>query len=110
MAVRPNEISCFVRRHRERMAVGALLLVALLLRLYQVDWDQGHLYHPDERYILMTTAGLSLSWPPNWSLLLSPQSTLYPHGFAYGSFPFYLLRLLAAFLISLSNLGSIFHA
>src|SRR5579883_337206 len=109
MAVRPNEISCFVRRHRERMAVGALLLVALALRVYQVDWDQGHLYHPDERYILMTTAGLSLSWPLNLSKLLSPQSTLDPHGFAYGSFSFYLLRLVAAILVGLSHLGTPFQ-
>lgn len=109
MAVRPKDVVNIARHRRESLAVGILLLVALVLRLYQVDWDQGHLYHPDERYILMTTAGLSLSWPPNWSVLLSPQSTLDPHGFAYGSFPFYLLRLLAAFLVSLSHLGGFFH-
>ena len=105
MAARPNDLANFVRRRREPLAVAALLLVALLLRVYQVDWDQGHLYHPDERYILMTTAGLSLSWPPDLGQLLSIKSTLDPHGFAYGTFSFYLLRLVAAILFGLSHLG-----
>ena len=30
-----------------------ILLVALGLRLYGIDWDQGHGYHPDERSIYM---------------------------------------------------------
>ncbi|MGH2459650.1 MAG: DUF2298 domain-containing protein, partial [Chloroflexota bacterium] len=110
MAVGPDAISSFIRRRREPLAVGALLLVALILRLYQVDWDHGHLYHPDERYILMTTASLSLSWPLNLAQLFSPQSTLDPHGFAYGSFSFYLLRLSAAILVGLSHLGGPFQS
>ena len=110
MAARPNEISSFIRRRREPLAVGALLLVALALRVYQVDWDQGHLYHPDERYILMTTASLSLSWPLSLPQLLSPQSSLDPHGFAYGSFSFYLLRLVAAILVGLSHVGAPFQS
>lgn len=109
MALRPSDIVSFIRRHREPFAVGCLLVVALALRVYQVNWDQGHLYHPDERYILMTTAALSLGWPPNFAQLLTPQSTLDPHGFAYGTFSFYLLRLLAFILVSLSHLGSPFH-
>ncbi|HVB97295.1 MAG TPA: glycosyltransferase family 39 protein, partial [Chloroflexota bacterium] len=109
MAARPNDVVSFVRRHREGLAVVGLLLVALGLRLYQVNWDDGHLYHPDERYILMTTAALSLSWPLNFNLLLSPQSTLDPHGFAYGTFSFYLLRLVAAILIWIGHLFPSFH-
>ncbi len=105
MATGPKDVVHRASRRRESLAVAALLLVALLLRLYQVDWDQGHLYHPDERYILMTTAGINLSWPLNWSQLLSPQSTLDPHGFAYGSFAFYLLRLIAALLVGLGHLA-----
>ncbi|HLG51456.1 MAG TPA: DUF2298 domain-containing protein [Chloroflexota bacterium] len=105
MAARPRDLARVIYRWREGLGLIALLLVGLGLRLYQVDWDQGHLYHPDERYILMTTAGLSLPWPPDWSLLLSPRSPLDPHGFAYGSFAFYLLRLLS---VLLTTLGSLF--
>lgn len=104
MAVRRGEIASVARRWRESLAVAVLLLVALALRVFQVDWDQGHLYHPDERYILMTTAGLNLPWPPDLAQLLTPQSPLDPHGFAYGSFSFYLLRLTGVILVAVGHL------
>jgi hypothetical protein len=31
------------------LLLAALLLTALLLRLYGIDWDDGHGFHPDER-------------------------------------------------------------
>src|SRR5690349_23142411 len=76
------------------LGLPILLLVALGLRLFGVDWDQGHLFHPDERYIIMTTEGIKLPFPVDLNLLLTPQSPLNPHGFAYGSFIFYQLRFL----------------
>ena len=72
------------------VALAALLAAALALRTYNLDWDRGHYFHPDERQILMVAEGLS--WPRDPALLLSPTSPLNPHFFAYGSFPIYLLR------------------
>jgi hypothetical protein len=77
-------------------ALSSLILTAAVfaggaLRLFNLDWDQGYLFHPDERMILMTIGGLNLPWPPNWDVLLSPASPLNPHFFAYGSLPLYLL-------------------
>ena len=40
----------------------AIVFVALGLRLYGIDWDQGHLFHPDERAILMRVG--ELRFPP----------------------------------------------
>ena len=37
-----------------RLTVLALLLIALALRLYNVNWDDFHHVHPDERFITMT--------------------------------------------------------
>src|SRR3954470_15886479 len=96
-----KEAGSFVRRHPNGFIVGAILLVALALRLYNVNWDDGHLFHPDERFILMTTSGLQIAWPLNLSQLLSPQSPLNPHSFNYGSLPFYLLRFAAFVLVAL---------
>ncbi len=111
MLFRGDDAAGLLRRRREALVVGALLLVGLALRVYQVDWDQGHLYHPDERFILMSTAAISLSWPPNLAQLLTPQSTLIPPNFSYsyGTFSFYLLRLVAAILSWLGGLVPSFH-
>src|SRR5437762_11186889 len=79
---------------RSRWLLPALLVVAFALRVFGVDWDQGHLFHPDERYIIMTTEGVRLPFPIDPGLLLSVDSPLNPHGFAYASFIYYQLHLL----------------
>jgi YYY domain-containing protein len=73
------------------------------LRLYGIDWDDGRLFHPDERHILMTANNIVLPLPPDWGLLLTPQSPLNPHFFAYGSFPFYMVKLASHFLAVLGG-------
>ncbi|KAA0250405.1 MAG: hypothetical protein EDX89_22810 [Acidobacteria bacterium] len=65
-----------------RRLVAALFLSALLTRLFGLDWDQGHSYHPDERRIAEAVVQISFS----------PLS-LDPRFFAYGSFPFYVTRI-----------------
>ena len=69
-------------------AKGSLLRTALLLfglalavRLFGLDWDQGHFYHPDERAI--AEAGTRITWKP---------LQLNPHFFPYGSLPIYVTR------------------
>ena len=83
---------------RKALAVTGLVLVlglAAFLRLYRVSWDRGYLFHPDERQILFVTDQVSLAWPQDPALLLTPQSPWNPKFFAYGSFPIYLLRACA---------------
>ena len=76
-------------------AVFALMALALALRLYGIDWDDGYAWtpHPDERAILGYAAQIS---PPPLSdlgvLLDADRSPLNPRWFPYGSFPLYLLR------------------
>ena len=55
------------------LILAAAMLAGGALRLFNLDWDQGYLFHPDERMILMTIGGLNLPWPLNWNVLLSPQ-------------------------------------
>lgn len=68
------------------------ILLAILIRFYGIDWDKGYHLHPDERMIIMVADRLTLPKPLNITNLLSPQSTLNPQFFAYGSFPIYLLK------------------
>jgi hypothetical protein len=77
---------------------GALLVILCLaayLRFTGLAWDAGYLFHPDERQILLVVSRLEP--PATLSELLSPSSSLNPRFFAYGSFPIYLLRVLAPF-------------
>ena len=75
------------RPPRFRLALAVLFAAALGLRLFGVNWDQGHFFHPDERRI--TGAILELSFSP---LNLDP-------GFhAYGSLPMLVTRATASLL------------
>ena len=81
--------------------LAALLLVGLTLRLYNLNWDENHHVHPDERHITMVAQQTRL--PDNLIDLLNPRRSPlnpywniaenHPQRFAYGSFPLYLLRL-----------------
>src|SRR5215470_19420174 len=69
-----------------------LFLFALSIRLYRVDWDQHHFYHPDERAVGFAVERLSFS-----------PLQLNPHFFAYGSLPLYVIKLAATVF------GALFH-
>jgi hypothetical protein len=88
-----------VKQERDRWDVLPLLLILLLgalLRFYGLNWDEGLWLHPDERQIYFVT--LDLGWPTSVREFLSPESPLNPHFFAYGSFPFYLLKVVSSLL------------
>jgi YYY domain-containing protein len=64
--------------------LGAILVLALACRLVDLDWDDGHAFHPDER--ALAAAVERLSFQP---LQLNPEF------FAYGSLPIYAIKLAA---------------
>lgn len=75
----------------DRLILGLILLAGLFFRLYGLNWDSGFHLHPDERMLVMVTEKISL--PENFSSAFTPESSLNPKFFAYGSFPIYLLKL-----------------
>ena len=78
-----------------RVALVAIIAIALALRLYGLNWDSGfpHTPHPDERAILMKVAEISPPAPGNLgSLFDADESSWNPRWFPYGSFPLYLLK------------------
>ena len=70
--------------------LGAILLLALVLRMTGTDWDQGGLYHPDERDFLGRAERLDFSQLTEPGLL-GVESRLNPRWFNYGSLPLYAL-------------------
>jgi YYY domain-containing protein len=89
-------------------ALVAVALVALVPRLYGINWDANNHLHPDEREIVFKAICLSLPGTPRpagcdpaytgpgW--FFSPNSPLNPHFFAYGTLPQYLLAAVAHLL------------
>ncbi|MBI4328899.1 MAG: glycosyltransferase family 39 protein, partial [Chloroflexi bacterium] len=74
-----------------------LFLLSLSLRLVGLDWDQGALYHPDERRIVDVSS--PLRWPESLAEFLdADKSPLNPHFFRYGSLPIYTLSGVASLL------------
>ncbi|HEV7126305.1 MAG TPA: hypothetical protein VGN32_02560, partial [Ktedonobacterales bacterium] len=98
------------------VAFAAIVVAALGLRLYGINWDANNHLHPDEREIVFRAMCLSFpnqvaSRPPNcdpavtgagW--FFSPASPLNPHFFAYGSLPLYLLAAVCHGLAWLTRL------
>ena len=70
--------------------LGVILLLALVLRMTGTDWDQGGLYHPDERDFLGRAERLDFSQLTEPGLL-GVESRLNPRWFNYGSLPLYVL-------------------
>jgi YYY domain-containing protein len=63
------------------------VVFAAAVRLVGLDFDDKHFFHPDERRIAMAVEELSFQ-----------PLQLNPHFFAYGSFPFYVVRGVASLL------------
>ena len=77
------------------VGLAIVLVVALGLRLYGVNWDDGYSWtpHPDERAILSKVSELSPPPLSDISVLFDAKvSPWNPRWFAYGSFPLYLLK------------------
>jgi hypothetical protein len=85
--------------HWATIGLIGLTLIAFLLRIFGLNWDQGTFQHPDERWIIYVTECIGITtlgegcWLPD--NLADPAHPANPHFFAYGSFPIYLLAFLS---------------
>ena len=76
-----------------RYALALILLIAVALRVYGINWDQGGLFHPDERAFLSQVYNLEFPQGDQWADITDPQlSTLNPGSFNWGSLPHYALK------------------
>jgi len=68
--------------HYNKKSKGLILLIVLafILRLYGINWDQGFHLHPDERMLIMVTDRIHFF------------NRLNPNFFNYGSLPIYILK------------------
>src|SRR4030065_2401869 len=75
-------------KKRNFFFIAVLVLVATFLRFYNLNWDQGHFFHPDERNVDMAVSRIIFF------------SQMNPKFFAYGGFSIYLYKA-ASLLVSL---------
>lgn len=73
------------------LLLGLLILVGTILRFYNLNWDNGHYLHPDER-LYVNASGISL--PKDIKTFFSVQSPLNPKMFYYGPLPLYIYKIL----------------
>ncbi len=109
--------------NRFKLLLVLLLFAGAALRLYGLNWDDGHHLHPDERQITMVVSRLGLPPLKEWPSFFAPpllsdsaddkpnffradSSPLNPHFFAYGSLPLYLLRMVSHSLTVPAGLSS----
>ncbi len=71
--------------------LALLVGLSLFFRLWGLDWDDGGLYHPDERAILLRVGEMTFPFRDLGSLF-SVESAWNPGWFPYGSLPLYLLK------------------
>lgn len=71
--------------------LGFCLLIGFFLRAYNLNWDQGLLFHPDERNIANAVTKIIFFRELN------------PHFFAYGGFSIYLYRAAADILVAITH-------
>lgn len=76
-------------RARPILLVSLALAVALALRFWNLEWDNGGLFHPDEWIFNEVSRTLKPPW--------------HPHFFAYGGFLIYLYRITAEVLSSIGD-------
>ncbi|MCC7023776.1 MAG: glycosyltransferase family 39 protein [Thermomicrobiales bacterium] len=91
-----------------RLALAIVLLAALAVRLYGLDWDEGADLHPDELFVarIVLIDRIHLDWPPDLATLFDPaRSGLNPRSadpatgqfreFAYGALPLWVTDAVA---------------
>ncbi len=84
------------------MALVLLLLVAFVLRVWNLNWDEGTHQHPDERYWSIITSEISA--PGIGGYFDSDGSTLNPYNlenrdtWVYGTLPLFATKAAASFL------------
>ncbi|GAB4516209.1 MAG: hypothetical protein Kow0047_28150 [Anaerolineae bacterium] len=110
----------WLSHHADLLLLTAILILALGMRLYDVNWDEGHHAHPDERWISIVAT--EMRWPSDLTTALSPHETTWNplynaresaargqyvmRHFAYGHLPLYLLTVIAWALHQLAPIAA----
>jgi 4-amino-4-deoxy-L-arabinose transferase-like glycosyltransferase len=82
------------------LIIVLLMVMGGLLRLFNLNWDQGHYLHPDERLYVNAS---NISFPKTFAEYFSINSPLNPKMFYYGSFPLYIYKIVNVAILPFIN-------
>ena len=87
------------RQSLRRLGLIVLLILAFILRVWNLDWDEGTHQHPDERYWSMVTS--DISWEDPVTYFDTGKSKLNPYQYqdtwVYGTLPLFATKAAAEF-------------
>lgn len=90
-------------RRRKSLIILIVFIIAFLLRIYGLNWDNNNHLHPDERFLTMVVNDVNI--PSSFSQYFNTTSSpLNPYNypqyqfFVYGTFPLFITKLLAVIL------------
>ena len=81
----------FVKNHKLLLYLSLLTIIGGFLRFYNLNWDSGNFFHPDERNIASAVSRIRFF------------TQLNPDFFAYGGFLIYLYRITGDILVRITN-------
>ena len=93
------------RNGRSRWWLAAILVLAFVLRAWNLDWDRGTHLQPDERFWSDVAANIEMPDEWRWSEVLDPEkSTLNPRNYkpnyVYGTLPLWASEAAAGLLMT----------
>ena len=81
-----------MNRKTKLILLYVIIILGGFFRFSYSNWDTNTHMHPDERAVILSV--LKLEFPSSVETFFQPMNPWNPQFFAYGSFPFYLLRLI----------------
>lgn len=86
--------------HLGKVTILVILFLAFILRTNNINWDEGHHLHPDERFLTMVTNAMKL--PVSISQYLDPKtSQMNPANIGFPFFVYGLLPLLVVKMVAI---------
>ena len=100
MIIRSSEFfKKMINKYSTFIILFFIILIGAFFRFYNLNWDQNHHLHPDERFLTMVDQ--AITWPEDFGQYFSAQtSSLNPANqkfnfFVYGTFPLFFTKLLS---------------
>jgi YYY domain-containing protein len=107
--VKSTSLAMFLERYW-KLALLAILVLAVVFRTRGLNWDEGQHLHPDERFLTMVASAIRI--PASLSQYFdTAQSPLNPYNnnfgsFVYGTAPLFFVRLIGE-LVGVTEYGNI---
>ncbi len=89
-----------IKNLKLKIVLLIVLSLGFLLRVYGLNWDEGHYLHPDERLYINSS---NIYLPKNLQEFFSANSPLNQKMFLYGPLPLYIYKIVNIFLLPQAN-------